>query len=99
MLANVADNVGVLPNTPQAPIDDAQEVQAQLNPGRTWVTDIGATGSIPPALNPNVFPSGSASFNLLNGLVRDNAAGVGTPGANLRHVAAAQCSPRLPCPG
>ncbi len=86
-LANVADNAGVLPNTPQAPIDDAEETQAQLNPGRTWVTNIGATGSIPPAANPNVFPSGSASFNLLGGLVRDNAAGVGTPGANLRHVA------------
>jgi hypothetical protein len=86
-LANVPDGAIALPNTPQEPANDAQELQAQTNPGRVWVTDIGGTGSLPPPANPNVFPSGSAVFSLLNGLVRDNAAGVGTPGANLRHVA------------
>lgn len=87
-LANVADgyNNPLLPNTPQEPANDAQETQAQANPGRVWVTDIGATGSVAPPANPNVFPSGSPLFSVLGGLVRDNAAGVGTPGANLRHV-------------
>lgn len=91
-LANVPDGETNLNNyspvvVPSEPANDGEEASTQGNYGRAWVTNIGATGSIAPSVAPNLLPSGSPVFSLLGGLVRDNAAGVGTPGANLRHVA------------